>query len=280
MHLFCLRRAFLLTSFLVALPGAALAQGDWNQPWSDPRDRPGRVDLSLSGGYDMATDWSSLTLLGTSSPATGVVEQVIVRDLRVDPDQVFGGAFTYWKAKYGFRVNVARSDSTLVSGATTVADVKSWFYDVRGTVGMVDYHPSRLAYPYFFVGLGAITYDLSQPIGPPLTSFIEHNPSLPVSNLSIINRGGRQFVLQEDTLSLETVAAFNLGLGTDFRVPLGPSAVGIRAEVSDTISPSPLEIRLQELSSSIGEPAQLVNVGFGAVHHLRASVGLVIQLGR
>ena len=76
MHLFCLRRAFLLTSFLVALPGAALAQGDWNQPWSDPRDRPPRVDLSLSGGYDMASDWSSLTLLGTSSPATGVVEQV------------------------------------------------------------------------------------------------------------------------------------------------------------------------------------------------------------
>jgi hypothetical protein len=277
MHLFCLARRFLLTSVLL-LPGPAFAQ-DWNMPWSDPRDRPPRVDISLSGGYVMPTDWSDLVLLGSTSPATGILEQVLLRDLRVEPGPVFGASATYWRAKYGFRVSVARSEGSLVSAGDTLADVDSWFYDVRGAIGMLDYAPTRVAWPYFFIGFGAITYDLSQPISPPLTTFIEHRPSPPLQNPIIIDRGGRQFLLEVDELGLETVFAFSFGVGTDFRVPLAGGGVGIRLEVADHVAPSPVGIRLHDLGS-FGQPASTVVIGSDAVHHLRASVGLVIQFGR
>src|SRR5688500_11467166 len=96
--------AAIATSWLVALllmvPAAAGAQDDWSQPWYDPRDRPPRVDLSVSVGLLAPTDWSDLVLLGSTSPVTGILEQVLVRDLRVEPDRVFEGTVTYWRAKY------------------------------------------------------------------------------------------------------------------------------------------------------------------------------------
>jgi len=268
----------LLTSLLLTLPGAAAAQ-DWSMPWSDPRDRPGRVDVSVSGGYVMPTDWSDLVVLGSTSAATGAFEQILLRDLRIEPAQVFGVSATYWKAKYGFRVNVARSDSSLVSGDDALVDVKTWFYDVRGAIGMMDYEPSRLAWPYFFVGLGAITYDLSHSIGPQLTTFVDRARTVPADKLVVIDRGGQQFLLEIDELGLETVPAFDIGVGTDFRIPTGPGGIGLRIEVSDHISQSPLGVRLHELAG-IGEPSVPVRVGFGAVHHLRATAGLVLQFGR
>ena len=279
MHLFCLRRGFLASFLLLATPCAAGAQ-DWSLPWSDGRDRPGRVDLNLSGGYVMPTDWTDLVVLGTTSSATGVFEQVFVNDLRVEPGPVFGASLTYWKWKYGFRVNVARSDASLVSGGNHIADVNTWFYDVRGAIGLVDYKPTRLAWPYAFFGLGAITYDLSKTISPPLTTFIERQRTLAAERIVVIDRGGRQFLLQEDELGLDTVPAFNVGVGTDFRVPLGAGGVGVRFEVSDHVSPSPLSIKLHEIGGFGDVDVEPLPVRFGAVHHLRASAGLVLQFGR
>jgi hypothetical protein len=278
MHLFCLPRRFLLTCSLLAIPCSAVAQ-DWTMPWSDPRDRPGRVDVTVTGGYVMPTDWSDLVVLGSTSATTGVFEQVLLRDLRVEPGPVLGASATYWKAQYGFRVSVARSDSSLVSSGTTLTDVDSWFYDVRGAIGMLEYTPTRNALPYFFIGLGAITYDLSQPISPPLTTFIERQPSPPLANPIIIDRAGQQFLLEVDELGMETVFAFTIGIGTDFRIPAGAGGLGLRVEVADHISPSPIGVRLHNINR-FGEPTTPISIGVDAVHHLRASAGLVFQFGR
>jgi hypothetical protein len=274
------------------LPAPAGAQ-DWSQPWSDPRDRPPRIDVSASVGMVAPTDWSDLVLLGSSSPVTGILEQVLVRDLRVEPDTVFGGTVTYWRAKYGARAQVGLSRSSIVMGGTPVgetqsnasdivsADVNTWFYDLRAAIGLVEYSPGRRVWPYAFAGLGGITYDLSRTVSPPLLTFIQRSPTLPegASDLVIVDRDGREFLLAIDELNLETVLAFNFGVGADLRIPLGAGGVGLRLELSDHVSPSPLGVRIRALSVSGGLSSNAA-VRFGRIHHLRASAGLVVQIGR
>jgi len=267
----------------LALFPAAVAAQDWSMPWSDPRDRPPRVDLSASAGLLMPTDWSDLVLLGSVSSASGVLEQVLVRDLHVEPGTVFGAAATYWRGRYGFRAHGARSKSSLAIGGDEFrsVDLNTWFYDARGAVGLIDYTPRRWVWPYVFFGFGGITYDLARTVSPPLLTFIERGPSRSDErrDIVIVEENGRQFLLAVDELKLETVFAFNFGAGTDFRIPLGPAGIGLRLEVSDHVAPSPLGLHIHELSR-FGVPASDTAVRFGRVHHLRAAAGLVIQIGR
>jgi hypothetical protein len=277
---------------VMLLPSISAGQS-WDEPWSDPRDRPGRVDLSVSGGMLASTDWSDLVLLGTLSPVSGVLEQVLVRDVRVDPDSVFGGAVTYWRDRYGFRVQAGLSRSSLIIGGASLdgqdaagdleaADVNTWLYDVRGAIGLVDYAPTRNFWPYVFFGLGGITYDLDRTVSPPLLTFIERGRSRPdgTGGIIIADDDGREFLLAIDELGLESVLALNFGAGTDIRLPVGGGGIGLRLEVSDHVSQSPLRVRIRELSPLGGGPGQNDAVDFGTVHHLRASVGLVLQIGR
>jgi hypothetical protein len=165
-----------------------------------------------------------------------------------------------------------------ISGSTAV-DVDTWLYDVRGAIGFTEYRPTRVAWPYGFVGLGGITYDLKRPVSPPLT-FITRSPTLDSrGNPIIITDDGRQLLLSLDELGTEPVFAVNFGLGTDFRVPLGPGGVGLRLEVSDHVASSPLGLRVRELSP-FGGLVSDAGVGFGLVHHLSATAGLVVQIGR
>jgi hypothetical protein len=278
---------------IVTLAPAVAAAQDWGQPWSDPRDRPPRVDVSMSLGMVAPTDWSDLVLLGSISPS-GILEQVLVRDLRVEPDIVYGGTVTYWRDRYGFRSNVELSRSSVVfaggavgtfpppeTGDLIAAKLDTWYYDVRGAIGLVDYSPSRRTWPYVFVGLGAITYDLERTIGPPLLTFIERTTTRPAGpgDIVIVEDEGRQFLLAIDELGLETVFAFNFGVGTDLRLPLGRSGVGLRLELSDHVAPSPLQLRIREIGVFGGLPSE-ADVEFGIVHHLRASVGVVLQFGK
>ena len=274
---------------LAILPSMAGAQ-DWGEPWSDPRDRPTRLDMNASVGAVAPTDWSDLVLLGSISPVSGVLEQVLVRDLRVQPDTVFGGAVTYWRGKTGFRVQGGYFRSSLEIGGTPLSSepgrdtdvtgprVNTWFYDVRGTFSLIDYAPDRWALPYAFVGFGGITYDLSRPVSPPLLTFIERAP-VGRPDVVIAEDDGRQFLLAVDELSLETVLAVNFGVGTDFRVPMGRGSVGVRLEISDHVARSPVTVRIREFGR-FGGLASDSAVRFGYVHHLRATAGLVVQLGR
>jgi hypothetical protein len=276
---------------LALLPSSALAQ-DWTQPWSDPRDRPPRVDLSVNAGMLAPTDWSDLVVLGTISPFAGALEQVLVRDLRVEPDSVFGAAVTYWQDRYGFRVQAALSQSSIVAGSEAfnnvslpgefrAASVDSWFYDVRGAIGLVKYSPTRRVWPYVFVGLGGITYDLDRTISPPLLTFIQRSGggTPGTDELVVIEDDGREFLLSIDELGLETVLSGNFGVGTDLRIPMGGAGIGLRFELADHVAPSPLKVRIRELGRSGGLTSDS-SVGFGLVHHLRLSAGLVLQIGR
>lgn len=268
-------------------PVTATAQ-NWNEPWADPYDRPPRVDVSGSAGFLVPTDWSDLVLLGSISSVSGVLEQVLVRDVRVEPATVYDGYATYWRGNYGFRVHGGFSSGSLVIGGTppgdnerTSVDVETWLYDVRGAIGLIDYKPSRWVWPYAFVGFGGITYNLSRTVSPPLLTFIERTPSRrnERGDIVIAEETGSQFVLAVDELGLETVFAVNFGVGTDFRVPLGPVGLGLRVEVSDHVSPSPLGLSILQTGPA-GAFTSQTDVRFGFVHHLRASAGLVVYLGR
>ena len=283
-------RAMYAAAVLALLPCSAAAQ-DWNQPWSDPRDRPPRVDLSVSAGMLAPTDWSDLVILGSISPVAGALEQVLVRDLRVEPDSVFGAAVTYWQDRYGFRAHGALSRSSIIVGGapSTAADaggeiraagVDSWFYDVRGAVGLVKYSPARKVLPYVFLGFGGITYNLDRTLTPPLLTFIERGRTrFSEDGIVVVEDDGREFLVSIDELGLETVFAFNFGVGTDLRIPIGGAGLGLRLELSDHIAPSPLGVRIREFGGSGGLGSDSL-VNFGVVHHLRLAAGFVVQIGK
>jgi hypothetical protein len=280
---------------LTMLPSVTWAQ-DWSQPWADPVDRPPRVDVSASAGFLMATRWSDLVLFGSATPASGALEQVLSRDVRVEPDTALAGAATYWRARYGFRAQAGLSRSSLnisrpplldsaspasadAGGDTSVA-IDTWLYEVAGLIGFVDYEPSRRVWPYGFVGLGGLTYHLDKTIAPPL-AFVERAPSRPggAGDTILIVNDGRQFLLTTNALSTETVFAVNFGVGTDFRIPLGKGGVAVRLEIADRLAPSPLALRVEELSSFGTVPFD-TGVRYRVVHHLSATAGLVLQIGR
>src|SRR5688572_20528161 len=111
------RHARSLVFGLLALAFASSASAQrLPDDWDEPFDQPGRVDFSVSFGFVAPSDWSDLVLLGSLSPSTGALEQVVVRDLRVASDSQYDGAVTYWRGRYGFRVQGGLSKSALTIG--------------------------------------------------------------------------------------------------------------------------------------------------------------------
>jgi opacity protein-like surface antigen len=273
--------------FLSLLVGCALLSAtpasaqDWSQPWADPQDRPPRVDVSASIGFLAPTDWSDLVLLGSISSSSGILEQVLVGDLRVEPDREFGGAVHYWRGRYGFRVEGGFSSSSVRGDERLSVDVDTWLYNFGGAIGFLEYAPDRWVWPYAFVGVGGVTYDLARRIAPPLTTFIERSPPRADGrrDLVIVDDDSSEFLLAVDELDTETVFALNFGVGTDFRIPLGPAGVGLRLELADHVTSSPVGLRVGELRRS-GALTSDTGVEFGPVHHFRASAGFVLQFGR
>lgn len=255
------------------------AQGLWRE---DPPPPP-RFDLSAAGGWMLPTDWSDLVLLGSVSPGVGGLEQVLVRDLVIDPGPVYDGTVTYWRDRYGLRVHAGYGKSCLAVGRSCTdlstiiesgtVQVKSYSYDVGGSIGLLDYAPQRWAWPYLFFGLGGVTYDLDQTVGPPLT-FIERRP--PTRPDVVVTEETHPLLISVDELGVETRIAFSIGFGTDFKIPLGPAGLGVRLEVSDLIHESPIDVQVAVLDSFGGNVAW----DFGLVHNLRAAIGVVLQFGR
>lgn len=291
MHPTCSKIVRLLAGLTVLFPIPSFAQ-DWSQPWADPQDRPPRVDVSASVGYLAPTDWSDLVLLGSLSSTSGVLEQVLVRDLRVKSDRELGAAVTYWEGRYGLRVQGGFSSSSMAIGGPLVGassagdgamsiDVDTWLYDVGGAIGFVEYSPDLWVWPYAFFGFGGVTYDLARRVSPPLLTFIEREPPGGGGrrDVVIVADDSREFLLAIDELDTETVFAFNFGVGTDFRIPLGPAGIGVRLELADHVTTSPVGLRIGELRRSNTLTSD-TGVDFGPVHHFRAGVGFVLQFGR
>src|SRR5690349_8216932 len=271
---------FLLSN--VVLARTAAAQWDPFNPLHDPK----HVDISGSAGLRLSTDWSDLILLGSVSPSTGALEQVLARDLVFVPGPVYDATVTYWEGRYGFRAHGEFSRKCLAVGrrcgtvltldgptrGSVNADASS--FDIGGAFGLVDYTRNPWVWPYTFFGLGAVMYDIKQSISPPLQMFIEQRP--PISPGITVTRDRGPLLIAIDELGLETKLAFNFGIGTDLRVPMGVAGVGLRLELSDNIHESPLDIELAAVNSAAND---VVRVNAKIVHNMRASAGLVIHFG-
>jgi hypothetical protein len=271
-----------LVGTLVALaaPAPVAAQPD---PFNIPPG-PRHLDLSGSTGILLSTDWSDLVLLGSVSPISGALEQVLVRDLQVDPGPVFDVALTYWEGRYGFRaragygnsclgVGRACSDFSLRTDGNTV-DVDQYVYDIGGAIGLIDYRPGRLVWPYFFFGFGGVTYNLDRTVSPPL-NLIERAPSAGTPPQVVVARQPDPLLIAIDELGIETQFAFHFGVGSDFRVPVGGGSLGVRLEVSDHLHGSPIDIDVADPITGVQ-----TRLDFGTVHNLRAAAGIVVHFGR
>jgi opacity protein-like surface antigen len=275
------RIGFFVVFVTVVTPALAAAQLDqFNIP-----PGPRRLDISGSGGFLLSTDWSDLVLLGSVSPVGGALEQILVRDLLVDPGPVYDATVTYWEGRYGFRARGGFAQSCLAVGrrcsdlrvgeASSSVNVDTWIYDVGGAVGLLDYRPNAWAWPYVFLGVGGITYNLDQGVSPPL-AFIERQRTVDGRTV-IVRDSSDQLLISIDELGVETQFALHLGFGTDFRIPLGPASLGVRLEVSDHVHNSPLHIQVVNVEQFVGADTRL---NFGLVHNLRVAAGVVVQLGR
>lgn len=278
----------LLMALVLVLPPPLAAQ---SLPPPEYDREPARVDVSFSSGYLTPTDWSDLVVLGSVSPITGAFQQVLVQNLRVEPSTAFHGNVTYWRGRYGFRAHGGYSSScvavgrrcgepALIAPEPADVDVRTWFYDIGGAIGLLDYTPHRWVWPYVFLGFGGATYDLERSISPPLLNFIEQVPDRPADErLIIVAEDGRQFLVAVNQLGLETRPAFHFGFATDFRIPMGPGGVGLRLEVSDYVTTSPVGLQIAEVRAG-GAALHREQVQFGPVHNVRASVGVVLHFGR
>ncbi len=275
---------------LAARPAPVTAQDSSGDSTDSDDDSP-RVDFGFTAGAVMPTRWSNLVLLGSISSSSGVIEQVLARDLRVESNTAYTGSVTYWRGRYGFRTQVGFSRSSLLVGPVPVggnpvfpatansAAVDTWSYDARGAIGLLDYRPTRWIWPYGFVGLGGVTWKLNTPISPPLT-FVGSGPVAAAgANTVVVAGNGNQFLLAIDQLSTETVFAVNYGIGADFRIPAGRVGVGLRVELADTVSPSPLHVSVRNLSP-VGGFVPDAGVSFPLVHQFSATAGLVVRVGR
>ena len=271
------------TAVLLLLASSTSAGAQYDPLAIDPGPR--RVDIAASAGFVLPSDWSDLVLLGSVSGVTGVFEQVLSRDLVVDPGPVFDGVVTYWENRYGFRVHGGFARSCLAVGRSCAAtrsiasgnvDVDTWTYDVGGAIGLTEYRRGAIVWPYIFFGVGGVTYNIQQSIGPPLT-IIERRPPAGGRDL-IVTADPDPLLIGLEELGIETKFAVNIGLGTDFRVPLPGGSVGVRLEVSDHVHSSPVEIEIANLAGF--RPARTQRVDFGWVHNLRAAAGLTVQFGR
>ena len=126
-----LRTLLLLSVVLSGIPRTAAAQWD---PFDPPRD-PGHVDVSGTAGFRLSTDWSDLILLGSVSPATGVLEQGLGRDLVFLPGPAFDTTVTYWEGRYGFRTTGGFSRKCLAN-AGRCGPVPAQNGLARGSVGV------------------------------------------------------------------------------------------------------------------------------------------------
>jgi hypothetical protein len=154
--------------------------------------------------------------------------------------------------------------------------VDASYYDVGGAIGLMDYHRNPWVWPYAFFGVGAVTYDIKQTVSPPLQMFIERPPPVP-PQITIASDRRPPLLISINELGLETKFAVNVGLGTDFRVPLGAAGLGLRLELSDNVHESPLQIRIAEVDGAHGGNVERPNARF--VHNLRASAGVVLHFG-
>jgi hypothetical protein len=282
----------LVPALLLLAAKPAAAQRDL---WTE-YDGPRRFELAAGASVFLSTDWSDLILLESLGP-DGTHRQVLLREFAMAPE--FGGhaSVTYWKGRHGFRVHAGYVQSCLATGdrcegsrtpvqtglPPTEIAMDTYIYGVQGIVGLIEHSPGQWFRPYLIVGAGGVTYDLDQPLSVvlpgPLTSTGPVRVDREGETLVFADDPGT-FLLSMDEVSLETRVAVNLGIGTDFRIPVGPGGLTLRLELSDHINQTPLSLRLARLDDGLFDDGiDEVEFNGRAVHNWKVSAGLALEFG-
>lgn len=278
---------------LGALPAAAQQRDLWIE-----YDGPRRLEIAVGGGMYLSTDWSDLVFLESVSREGGVQRQVLLRELAMAPEFGANAAVTYWRGRYGFRVhagfarscltNASRCDERAATGPNGLGpvdiDMDAWSYGVQGVVGLIEHTQAQWFRPYLVVGAGGVTYDLERPLSTLLPTPITSTGPAQIGSGSTrlhVPDDPLTFLIASDEVGLETKFALNLGVGTDFRIPVGPGGVSLRLELADMISQSPVALRVVHVDGTPFRARSLDEVEFNGrtVHNWRLSAGIAFEFG-
>lgn len=262
-------------------------------------DGPRRLELSATAGYALSTEWSDLVTLQVADAQGGLHRQVLLRSVAVAPGAGGAAAVTYWRGRHGFRVLAGYSRSCLTTAsrcrdgdaapdpdgpALTVAeiDMDVWRYGVEGIIGLRNWEQSRVWRPYVVLGLGGVAYDADEdalPLFPGSFDTLAPPPGSP-DGAVVIRDGTSTLLIATDEVGFEHVLGLTLGIGMDLRVPVGIGGVGLRIELADQITRSPFSVRVTQLDGSRRYFGRADEAVFqpAAVHNLRASVGVALEL--
>lgn len=271
----------------------------WRDEPAEPVSRS--LDVTVGGGALVSTDWSDFVVLGSFGGTTGTFQQVLLREFRVRPAALADVALTYWEGRYGVRLHGAFSRSCLAVGPScrepgsmeespfdaprAEIGIDTWFLEVAGLIRLVEPAPGRILRPYFFLGLGAMAYDPDEGFERILPRYIDVNRPVELDEglVVIVIDETTTFLLAQEELGFTPKVAGHVGLGTDVRLPIGKGGVGLRLEVSDHVTSSPLRIEFTRVSSGrVGgreAPLEPIVYDFGSVHNIRFAAGLVLEFG-
>lgn len=285
----------LAPALLLSTAPATAQQGDLWEEYEGPR----RLEISVSGGVFLSTDWSNLVFLEAVGAVGQAQQQVLLRQLRAPPE--FGGSasVTYWKGRYGFRVHGGFVSSCVTTGngcngtstpeqttlERTEIGMNQWTYGVQGVIGLREFTPEQVFRPYLVFGAGGVTYDLDEPLSTVLPGPIERTEPTVIGNgdQTVVITDPSTFLFSMDEVGLATQFALNLGVGTDFRIPIGPGGLGLRLELSDNINQSPLTLRVARIDGGFfsHEFDGIDEIEFDrrSVHNWRLSAGLLFEFG-
>src|SRR5690606_40088356 len=95
---------------------------------------------------------------------------------------------------------------------------------------------------------------------------------------------GAPFLVSVDEPGFGVMFTGVLGLGADVRIPVGDGSLGLRFELADHVTRSPLDVRLAGLVDDFHfsrRDVEDVRFDFGTVHNLRLNVGIdmVVPVG-
>lgn len=284
-----------LLLMLLALPTRALLGQDIWDDWDNPyAGQPRSLSLAVMGGTYWSSPWSDLVVLGSIS-SRGAVEQVLLRQVQVSPGRLFGGSVTYRRGRGGARIQAAYSRSCLeIAGSCDPAnfatgsqipqprriDLNTWMADVDGEVSLLPARSGQWARPFLLLGGGAVVYDPNGSAAQLLPQFLQFGNGTATtqgSEVTVNFPDAGTVVADVQGAGLQTLFSVVLGAGTDLRVPIRNGGFGLRLQVADHISASPMRVRVAGTRNG-----DLTDLGFGAIHNIRLTAGAVVDfdLGR
>ena len=157
-------------------------------------------------------------------------------------------------------------------------------YGVEGIVGLRNWRDSQFWRPFLIVGAGGVSYDPDEdelPLFPGTFQTVVQPGSAP--GTVVITNGASTLLVATDELGFEHVFGLTLGVGMDFRVPVGLGGLALRLEAADQITSSPFSVRVSRLDGGNdfccfdhGDGSAVFRAG--AIHNLRISAGVAVEL--